>query len=68
MAYAKNKSLAFPLSRAKMLAVILYTGCDCNYDMCAAERDGDFDKWKWFSSLLDFAVWDLQEGKGGSVG
>lgn len=38
------------------LAVVLYTGCDCTYDMCAAERDRDFDKWKWFSLLLDEAT------------
>lgn len=28
-------------SRAQMLAVIMYTGCDSNYAMCAAERSGD---------------------------
>ena len=44
------------LTRAQMLALVLYTGCDCNYDLCAAERGGDFTKWKWFSKLLDEAI------------
>lgn len=32
-------------TRAEMLAVVLYTGCDCNYAMCAAERGGDYKTW-----------------------
>lgn len=43
-------------NRAQMLAFILYTGCDCTYDMSAAERDRDFDTWPWFSFLLQQAI------------
>ena len=39
-----------------MLAVVMYTGCDCTYAMCEAERDGDFETWRVFSSLLGTAV------------
>lgn len=28
-----------------MLAVLLYTGCDCYGDLRASERRGDYDKW-----------------------
>ena len=45
-----------PLTRAHMLAVILYTGCDSNYAMCAAERKGDYETWPWFSFLLREAL------------
>ena len=51
-----------PLHRAHMLALILYTGCDSNYAMCAAERDGDYETWKWFSWLLNQAVDRLYYG------
>ena len=44
--YARDYS---PLTRAHMLAVVMYTGCDCNYAMCAAERSGDRQTWQWFS-------------------
>ena len=46
-----------------MLAVVLYTGCDCNYAMCAAERDGDRRTWKWFSDLLYRAIFWLGVAK-----
>jgi len=50
-------------SRAQMLAIVLYTGCDCNYAMCAAERSGDYDTWRWFSWLLGEALRRLQLGR-----
>ena len=51
-----------PLTRAHMLAVILYTGCDSNYAMCAAERKGDYETWPWFSFLLRDALDRLWSG------
>lgn len=45
-----------PLTRAHMLALILYTGCDCNYAMCTAERNGDYETWRWLSWLLKEAI------------
>ena len=51
-----------------MLALVLYTGCDCNYAMCAAERSGDLTTWKWFSFLLREALFALPiEDGGGAV-
>lgn len=49
------------LTRAQMLALILYTGCDANYDMCAAERSRNFDKWPWFSFLLASAMHTMNQ-------
>ena len=31
-----------------------YLGCDCNYDLCASQRNGDYHKWKWF----DYCLWN----------
>eukprot|EP00484_Ammonia_sp_Unknown_P026388 CAMPEP_0197025842 /NCGR_PEP_ID=MMETSP1384-20130603/6059_1 /TAXON_ID=29189 /ORGANISM="Ammonia sp." /LENGTH=180 /DNA_ID=CAMNT_0042454419 /DNA_START=1 /DNA_END=543 /DNA_ORIENTATION=- len=42
-----------------MLALILYTGCECNYDLCASQRSGDYRKWKWFDYCLYFAITEL---------
>ena len=30
-----------------MLALLVYTGCDCNNDMYRALGEGNFLKWKW---------------------
>lgn len=39
-----------------MLAVLLYTGCDCYGDLRAADRVGDYDKWKTFAKALCSAL------------
>lgn len=36
---------SWELTRPMMLALVLYTGCDCTYDMCVAERSGDYQTW-----------------------
>lgn len=46
-------------NKAQMLALVLYTGCDCTYAMCKAERGGDYETWKWFSLLLRRAIASL---------
>ena len=47
------------LSRPEMLALVLYTGCDCNYDLCQSQRNGNHSKWKIFDSLLYDAIFKL---------
>eukprot|EP01084_Bolivina_argentea_P152502 266025_1 len=47
-----NKELGSPLTRGQMLALVLYTGCECNYDLCGQQRNGNYDKWKWFDYCL----------------
>ena len=54
--HPRNLELEIPLTRPRMLALVLYTGCDCNYAMSAAERSGDYETWKWFSFLLGEAL------------
>eukprot|EP01084_Bolivina_argentea_P259889 438713_1 len=44
----RHKHIDSPLNRGEMLSLILYTGYDCNYDLCKSQRNGDFSKWKWF--------------------
>ena len=70
MAHARCKAIqeslakdGYPMTRANMLAVVLYTGCDCTYAMSAAERDGDYDTWPWFSWLLGTALGKLVTGR-----
>eukprot|EP01084_Bolivina_argentea_P139944 246132_1 len=46
--HQRHLMMGSPLNKAEMLALILYTGCDCNYDLCAAQRNGNYKKWKWF--------------------
>eukprot|EP01084_Bolivina_argentea_P202571 346095_1 len=55
-----------PLNRDNMLALILYTGCDCNYDLCATQRKGDYQKWKWFDYCLYEAIFKLRCNETGS--
>lgn len=51
-----------------MLALLLYTGCDCSYSLCIAMRADDNDKWKWFAYLLEEAVLRLSKENKGSYG
>ena len=37
----------------------MYAGCDCNYDLCKSQRNGDYGKWKWFDFCLYHAIYDL---------
>jgi len=55
------------VTRAQMLAIVLYTGCDCNYAMCAAERSGDRKTWRWFSWLLRQAIRRLSSDTEASI-
>ena len=50
----RHKMMGYPLSRDYMLALILYTGCDCNYNLCSSQRNGDYHKWKFF----DYCLWN----------
>ena len=52
----RHKLMSSPLKRDQMLALILYTGCECNYDLCSSQRKGDYDKWKFFDLCLYEAI------------
>eukprot|EP01084_Bolivina_argentea_P094903 170631_1 len=49
---SRHKRVGSPLNRAEMLALVLYTSCNCNYDLCKSQRNDDYDKWKWFDYCL----------------
>eukprot|EP01083_Nonionella_stella_P066706 175890_1 len=65
MNHYRHKLMGEPLDRGEMLALILYTGCDCNYDLCASQRNGDYMKWKWFDYCLCDAIWTLSDREHG---
>ena len=64
--HVRHKRMGSPLHRYHMLALILYTGGDCNYDLCKSQRNGNYDKWKWFDFCLFWGITKLsqrEEGK-----
>eukprot|EP01084_Bolivina_argentea_P075896 137539_1 len=62
----RHKKMNSPLRRDHMLALLLYTGCDCNYDLCSSQRSGDYIKWKWLDLCLYWAIVKLSECESGS--
>eukprot|EP01084_Bolivina_argentea_P051808 95277_1 len=56
---ARHKQMGSPLNRGKMLALVLYTGCECNYDLCSSQRNGEYKKWQWFDYCLYNAINEL---------
>eukprot|EP01084_Bolivina_argentea_P203237 347150_1 len=61
MKHPRHIALGLPLSKAEMLSLILYTGCECNYDLCKTQRGGDYDTWKIFDYCLSKAIKKLWE-------
>ena len=66
MRHQRHLDMGSPLNRAEMLSLVMYTGCDCNYDLCASQRAGDYTKWKWFDSYLFEAICKLSERERGA--
>ena len=56
MKHYRHKAVDEPLTRDNMLALLLYTGGECNYDLCGSQRKGDYNKWKWFDYCLYGAI------------
>eukprot|EP01083_Nonionella_stella_P093963 263586_1 len=56
MNVSRHKQMGSPLNRAQMLAIILYTGTECSYKICQAQRNGDYITWKWFDFCLFNAI------------
>eukprot|EP01083_Nonionella_stella_P227149 806158_1 len=56
MDHFRHKRYGSPLQECHMLALILYTGCDCDGDLCKSQRNGDFSKWKQFDINLSQAI------------
>eukprot|EP01084_Bolivina_argentea_P296274 510231_1 len=62
----RHKKMGSPLNRAEMLSLLLYTGGDCNYDLCKTQRDEDYIKWNWFDYCLHNAINKLSKREHGS--
>ena len=44
-----------------MLSLILYASCDCNYDLCKKQRNGDYYTWAVFDTFLCNAIRKLSK-------
>eukprot|EP01084_Bolivina_argentea_P184388 318016_1 len=50
--HPRHTKISSPLRRDHMLAFLLYTAGDCNYDLCQSQRQKNYEKWKWFDFCL----------------
>eukprot|EP01083_Nonionella_stella_P084648 234370_1 len=66
MKHPKHKRLGCPLNECHVLALLLYTGCHCNHDLCLSQRNGDYQKWKIFDWCLNGAIHRLSTYERGS--
>eukprot|EP01084_Bolivina_argentea_P096780 173980_1 len=62
----RHQMMQSPLNRGEMLAFLLYTGCECNYDLCSSQRNGNYQKWKWFDFCLFNGIQKLSAKETGS--
>ena len=62
----KHKLLGSPLNRGQMLSLILYCGYQCNFDLCMSQRNGNYNKWKWFDYLLYKSIFTLSSCQTGN--
>eukprot|EP01084_Bolivina_argentea_P133093 234870_1 len=63
--HKRHIAMGSPLNKPLMLAVILYTGCDCNYDLCSSQRNNNYKKWVILDYCLQKAVETLSEAEYG---
>eukprot|EP01084_Bolivina_argentea_P310481 537291_1 len=54
--HKRHVAMGQPLNKAYMLSILLYTGCDCNYDLSKEQRNGNYDKWHVFDWCLNEAI------------
>eukprot|EP01084_Bolivina_argentea_P152497 266018_1 len=44
----RHQKMGSPLNKAEMLAIVLYTGCECYEELTKSQRKGNYETWKWF--------------------
>jgi len=49
-------SIGKPLNDGELLALLLYTGCDCNYDLTRCLLSDDYETWCVFDFTLSTAI------------
>ena len=52
-----------PLNLVEIFSIVLYTEASCNYDLCKAQRSGDYQKWVIFDYVLDKAIQKLSKAE-----
>ena len=57
--------LSITIAYGIYVKITLYSGCDCNYDLCAAQRNGNYYKWKFFDHCLFSAIQTLSKKERG---
>ncbi len=62
----RHKAMGSPLNKCQMMALVLYTWSDCNYELCLSQRKGEYLKWKWFDFCLYFAIFNLSQNETGN--
>ncbi len=55
----QHLGMGSPLNWGEMLSIVLYTTCDCNYDLSKAMREDKGEKWKVFIDVLSSAITKL---------
>eukprot|EP01083_Nonionella_stella_P074909 203357_1 len=54
---ARSHSLTHPSLRPyQVLSILVYTGCDANYDLCKSQRENNYKKWKMLDKALIEAI------------
>lgn len=51
-----HASIGAPLNDGELLALVLYTGSDVNYEMTKCHLKGDYDTWRTFDFALSTAI------------
>ena len=64
--HIRHKQIGKPLNKGEILSLILYTGCECNYNLCSSQRNGNYKKWIWFDYCLFYAIRKLSKKEKGS--
>lgn len=55
-AHPFHTSIGAPLNDGELLALVLYTSCDCNYAMTRCHLSDDYETWTVFDYTLSMAI------------
>ena len=66
MKLKRHKEMGEPLQQCEMLALLLYTGGRCTYDLTRSQNDGDYSKWYYLDLCLYNAIIKLNTKETGT--
>eukprot|EP00483_Globobulimina_turgida_P008805 UN08823 len=61
----RHQSMNKPLNKTEILALFLYTNCECAYDLSQCQRNGNYKKWVFFDYHLFQAIYKLNNAETG---